>query len=360
MPYYEWGGAAGITAAGDHLLLAGGFGFDRNRNYAGLRSGFLGGVTAGRLSWKRGLELPRARGGLAFARGADGRLYMIGGRTLKRVLTGGVYRTSGTSWVRRAPLPSPRTDLAAVGTQDGRIFAIGGAVYVAGRYAPTVTVQIYDIATDTWTQGPPLPVPRSRLGATLGDDGRIYAFGGYDSGARREAFRLDPDDLAAGWRELPPMPSPHELTSAVTGPDGTMYVVGGWDGLRDLRRVDTYDPAAGAWRCTVPLTQGRSWAPAIASRWGMAVFGGANRTTLLGTHEFLRWAAIPDDHGPPVTRTPPTGHVPTGQVPLTSVPFVVSWSNADALTDIRDQTVEVSTDAGASYTPVSMPWPVIT
>ena len=244
-------------------------------------------------------------------------------------------------------MPSPRTDLAAVATPDGRIFAIGGAVYAAGRYSPTVTVQIYDIATDTWSSGPPLPSPRSELGATLGADGRIYAFGGYDSGARREAFSLDPNDLAAGWSELPPMPSPHELTSAVTGPDGTMYVIGGWDGLRDLRRVDTYNPTVEGWRCTVPMSQGRSWAPAIASTWGMAAFGGANGSTLLGSHEFLRWSSIPVDHEPPVTTTPPTGHVPPGQVPLTNVPFVVSWADSDALTDIRDQTMLVTTDAGA-------------
>jgi hypothetical protein len=360
MPYYQWGGAAGITTVGDHILLAGGFGFDRNRVYAGLRTGFLGGNNAGQISWERGLGLPgRARGGLALAKAPDGRIYMMGGQTLKHVLNATVYRTSGTSWVRRASMPSPRTDLAAVATPDGRIFAIGGAVYAAGRYSPTVTVQIYDIATDTWSSGPPLPSPRSELGATLGADGRIYAFGGFDSGARREAFSLDPNDLAGGWSELPPMPSPHELTSAVTGPDGTMYVIGGWDGLRDLRRVDTYNPTVEGWRCAVPMSQGRSWAPAIASTWGMAAFGGANGSTLLGSHEFLRWSSIPVDHEPPVTTTPPTGHVPPGQVPLTNVPFVVSWADSDALTDIRDQTMLVTTDAGASYTPVAMPWPTI-
>ena len=51
MPYYQWGGAAGITTVGDHILLAGGFGFDRNRVYAGLRTGFLGGNNAGQISW---------------------------------------------------------------------------------------------------------------------------------------------------------------------------------------------------------------------------------------------------------------------------------------------------------------------
>ena len=249
MPYYQWGGGTAIFR--DRVVLAGGFGFDRNRTYAGLRSVFIGGDNAGAIAWLRGNELPgNARGGLAVTTGSDGRIYVMGGETLKKVINPSVYSWGGL-YRRQASMPSPRTDLAAVATPDGRIFAIGGAVYAAGRYSPTVTVQIYDIATDTWSSGPPLPSPRSELGATLGGNGRIYAFGGYDSGARREAFSLDPDNLAAGWSELPPMPSPHELTSAVTGPDGTMYVIGGWDGLRDLRRVDAYNPRskAGAARC---------------------------------------------------------------------------------------------------------------
>jgi hypothetical protein len=357
MPYYQWGGGTGIL--GGRIALAGGFGFDRNPTYAGLRSFFHGGDSPGKISWLRGNELPgSARGGLAMTTGSDGRIYVMGGETLTKVINPTVYSRGGL-WHQEASMPSPRTDLAAVATPDGRIFAIGGAVYASGRYSPTVTVQIYTIATDSWSSGPPLPSPRSELAATLGSDGRIYAFGGYESGARREAFSLNPNDLAAGWTELPPMPSPHELTSAVTGPDGTMYVIGGWDGLRDLRRVDAFNPAVEGWRCTVPLSQGRSWAPAIASTWGMAAFGGANGSTLLGTHEFLRWSSIPVDHDPPVTTTPPTGHVPTGQVPMTNVPFILSWADSDALTDIRDQTMLVTTDAGATYTPVSMPWPTI-
>jgi hypothetical protein len=36
---------------------------------------------------------------------------------------------------------------------------------------------------------------------------------------------------------------------------------------------------------------------------------------------------------------------------------VVSWADSDALTDIRDQTVLVTSDGGATYSPVTMDWP---
>jgi hypothetical protein len=358
MPYYEWGGAAAVLPAGDRILLAGGFGFDTNPNYAGLRSGFVGPNHAGTISWTRGLGLPSARGGLALANGSDGRVYVMGGQTLSKVINATVYSsTGGAPWLQRASLPGRRTDLAAVGTPDGRIFAIGGAVYASGAYSPTVTVQIYNIASNTWTSGPPLPAPRSELAAALGADGRIYAFGGYSAGPRREAFSLDPNNLAAGWTTLPPMPAPHELPSAVTGPDGTMYVIGGWDGSRDLTRVEAYNPTAGVWSCTVPLATARSWSPSIGTTWGMATFGGAKGTTLLGSHESMSWSNLPNDSAPPVVMTPPTGHLPTGQIGLQNVPFLVSWTDSDATTDILDQQVESSTNGGTSWSPVTADWP---
>ena len=69
------------------------------------------------------------------------------------------------------------------------------------------TVEIYDPATDTWTSGPPLPLPRTGLAAAVGPDGRIYAIGGNDDTATATAsvFSHDPATPAAGW--------------ATTGPD---------------------------------------------------------------------------------------------------------------------------------------------
>ena len=251
-------------------------------------------------------------------------------------------------------MPSPRTDLAAVATPDGRIFAIGGAVYAAGRYSPTVTVQIYDIATDTWSSGPPLPSPRSELAATMGADGRIYAFGGYDVGLaprgvlarsgqpRRPAGRAAADALAA------------RAAAAVTGPDGTMYVIGGWDGCATCARRGL-QPDGRGWSCTVPLSHGPSWAPAIASTWGMAAFGGANGRPCSAATSPCAGAASRSTTTPPVTTTPPTGHVPTGQVPLTNVPFVVSCGDSTRHRHPRPDRFWSRTDGRGVVHAVAMP-----
>ena len=71
-------------------------------------------------------------------------------------------------------------------TVDGEIYAISGAG------AETVhVVEIYDVATDTWRQGPPIPTQRGWFGAAL-HDGRIYACGG--KRVRPEQERKDSGD----------------------------------------------------------------------------------------------------------------------------------------------------------------------
>ena len=73
-------------------------------------------------------------------------------------------------------MPGPRDHLGAVLVQ-GKIFAIGGR-----RSGVLKRVDIYDIATDTWSEGPPLPEPTSGMAAELLSDGRIHVVGGEDPG----------------------------------------------------------------------------------------------------------------------------------------------------------------------------------
>ena len=75
------------------------------------------------------------------------------------------------------PMPTPRTHLAAVEV-DGMIYAIGG---LGSGWAVLDTVEVYDVAGDTWNPiGPLTPVqtPRELLGAAT-VDGLIYAIGGH-------------------------------------------------------------------------------------------------------------------------------------------------------------------------------------
>jgi len=121
-------------------------------------------------SWAELPEMPEGRMAHAMV-AVNGKLYVIGGRGMSsRVL---IYdRTTG--WSLGTAMPTPRDHMAAV-VVGGKIYAIGG------RHSGVLrNVDVYDIATDTWSQGPPLPGPTSGMAAGLLADGKIHVIGGED------------------------------------------------------------------------------------------------------------------------------------------------------------------------------------
>ena len=60
-------------------------------------------------------------------------------------------------WGMRAPTLEPLSELA-VAEANGKLYLMGG--YPQNRVTSR-TVQIYDIATDTWAYGPQLPLPNN-------------------------------------------------------------------------------------------------------------------------------------------------------------------------------------------------------
>ena len=91
---------------------------------------------------------------------------------------------------------------------DNKIFAIGGMHHSSA----TPVVEIYDPATDTWTNGINMPTARAFLGAGVIDN-KIYTFGGYipwagvptvevfDTGLKGEGINLK-GKLPASWAEI--------------------------------------------------------------------------------------------------------------------------------------------------------------
>jgi hypothetical protein len=122
-------------------------------------------------TWDPLPDMPEGRMGHAML-AVDGRLYVIGGRGGGDVLVYDLER----GWSARTAMPGPRDHLAAVEV-NGRIYAIGGRDdRVRSR------VDIYDIAADTWSEGPELPEPTSGMAAELLRDFRIHVIGGEDPG----------------------------------------------------------------------------------------------------------------------------------------------------------------------------------
>lgn len=182
----------------------------------------------------------------------DGRLYVIGGYEGRRDQPSPRLRAidPATGELHEAaPMPTSRGALTAV-VLDGRIHALGGTTDTlgAGNAATIATHEVYDPATDRWTEAAPMQVPRNHHAAAV-LDGKIYVFGGRDG----STFLLDDaevyDPATDRWTTLAPLPTGRSGIAAATVGD-RIVVFGGEVFGREKKTFDeaeAFQPATGSW-----------------------------------------------------------------------------------------------------------------
>jgi N-acetylneuraminic acid mutarotase len=156
------------------------------------------------------------------------------------------------------PLPTPRRMAASV-LHDGKIYVIGGSrlkweiyrpnpftrAYVqrglsAFPYEYYSIVEIYDIRKGTWSRGADMPTRREC--EIVLQDGKIYAIGGYNGSPLKT---LEVYDIATDtWKTLPNLPFPLSAHHGVAW-DHTIYTFGDY---QDLSRVCRYYCSTGEWQ----------------------------------------------------------------------------------------------------------------
>lgn len=138
-----------------------------------------------------------------------GKLILLGGRGLKPV---DIYDPATNTWSEGAPPPQQIHHFQAV--------AVGGLVYVVGALMggypaePAVgDVLIYDVAKNEWRRGPSIPEARRRGAAgAVFRDGTIYVLGGLTEGHNGGFVPwFDALDVERGtWKQLPDAPRPRD------------------------------------------------------------------------------------------------------------------------------------------------------
>jgi hypothetical protein len=218
--------------------------------------------------WAPGVSLPSARSGLALVPepGGTGAVFAIGGRSGSAVLSDTLrYNRATLDWEPRAAKPSAVAEVVGVALQ-GRIIVPGGCT--AAGPALDVT-EVYDVAADRWTTGPPLPAPV--CGYALAElDGRIYLFGGragVDAPPARAVWSWQPGDAA--WSDDPEdLPLPRSDAAAASVPaQAAIHLLGGRDGSGPQPNHWLFRPfgAEGQWVTEggPPLPEGRAGLGAV-------------------------------------------------------------------------------------------------
>ena len=146
---------------------------------------------------------------------------------------------------------------------DGRVLVTGGeqgAIPRSPAEGPYTAVELYDPATDTWTDGPPLALARAYHTATRLADGRVLVVGGVlfanlgpAAGPVAEIY----DPVANSWTSVAPPIAARADHTATRLANGQVLVVGGAVANGPaLASAEVYDPAANGWTAVASLPAG--------------------------------------------------------------------------------------------------------
>jgi len=190
------------------------------------------------------------------------KIYIIGGLTadtatgmLKTTL---IYDISTNSWSDGPNMATGRSDTCAA--------VVGSKIYVVAGYQSIDPINVLDTvevldtaaASPAWMTAPSLPAKRGDI-TCASSGGKVYAIGGYydptgtwKPGAFHDTmFEFTPG--AAAWVEKAKMPSSRGDKAAVTMSDGSIIVVGGETHAREEQNqvaahpVEQYYPAHDTW-----------------------------------------------------------------------------------------------------------------
>ena len=136
---------------------------------------------------------------------------------------------------------------------------------------PAFAVQI---PSPSWRAKDGMPTARSQLAVVAGDDGLIYAMGGWDGGSEMNTVEAY-DPLTGTWSTKAHMLNATRGAASAKGVDGTIYVIGGAIGST-INATQAYNTTSNSWsmKAQIPV---RVWmASAAAGKDGkIYVFGGS-------------------------------------------------------------------------------------
>ena len=190
--------------------------------------------------------------------------------------TGGAA-TGGQSYILQpCGSPTPTATPTATPTGSPTCTPGGSKIYnIAGFNlgGQSTTTRIYDIATNTWTTGAPIPEANGLSDHATGYwNGKIYVAGGFDGVGATNAARAY--DIATDtWTSIAPLPAALYLPGFGVI-NGKFYVASGNNGTTEVNTLYIYDTATNTWT-TGPVVPTPVTAPGSAVYQGkLYLFGG--------------------------------------------------------------------------------------
>lgn len=219
------------------------------------------------------------------------KLVLLGGRGTPQT---DIFDMASCTWTKGAAAPFQIHHFQAVAA-NGEIYAIGAFTGGYPREDPVTHVMIYNVADDSWRQGPQIPEDRRRGAAASVLAGEwIYIIGGAQIGhvgghvAWTDRFHI----RTGAWERLPDAPRPRDHTAAAFAA-GTIVVGGGRLSMapdntfqRTVAEIDLFDPATGSWTSAAePLPTPRAGIAAAEFRGAAYFLGGESAAQAVAHRE---------------------------------------------------------------------------
>ena len=227
-------------------------------------------TTRGAGAWSTAASLITGRENQSATLLRNGNLLVVGGMDGRGVplASAELYNPRTNRWTAAGAMATTRLDHTATLLANGKVLVAGG---IRGSI-PSDTLastEIYDPASNRWSEAAPMIDSRSRHTATLLGDGRVLVVGGFsvkigerglEVGQPGDAELYDP--RTNRWSPTPPMARYRREHTATLLSDGRVLVAGSQDDLT-FNSAEIYDPAGNQWIAAAPMTSGRALHSAV-------------------------------------------------------------------------------------------------
>ncbi len=176
---------------------------------------------------------------------------------------------------------------------EGSLVAVNGKLYMVGGDGPAKNIEVYDPATQLWSQKAKAPVTMHHLQATAWGN-KIYVLDAFDNGQYPNQvpapYAYSYDTQADKWEQLAGLPEDRRRGGAgEAAHDGKLYIVcgikhGHSSGTNGL--FDEYDPKTNTWKALPDAPHIRDHSMAVVIGDKLYAIGGRN-TSLHDPDNFM-------------------------------------------------------------------------
>jgi N-acetylneuraminic acid mutarotase len=178
------------------------------------------------------------------------------------------YNPSTNTYTPLAPSPDQHFLGQGVYNPSNNKIYIPGGFGAAGQ---TNTMRIYDIASNTWTTGAPMPAAESDM-ATMIYNGIVYVAAGYNGGASSALYAYN--IASNSWSTLASLPQAFYLPG-FGAYNGKLYVASGNNGSTEILTLYIYDIASNTWTTGANIPTGTTGPASVIVNGKLWVIGGA-------------------------------------------------------------------------------------